>query len=537
MKTRNILTLLFVLAVAAMPALAQRNSYTFGLVDEFGDAVTAAVTYVIYDGSDDSDITASCYTSRTNTTAVDVTNVTGGTLQFYTAVSYVEIKVTHDALGTATLTTGLYPYHHAIMLPKHGGVLGATNYLGTVNGIASNWTGAMTLGADTAGVDFKAFGATTVNYMFWDASDDRLEFVASDILFDDNADAIFGSGLDFTIQSDTAKTLDILPVTTDESSVVVFGADTSGVDLQVFGATTVNYLLFDASDDRLEMVAADIFLDDNADLIFGSDSDFVIESDTATKLEILPLTTDETSTVVLGADTAGVDFQVFGATTVNYLLFDASDDRLEMVAADILFDDNADIILGTGLDFTIECDTNKVLEILPVVLDSTPAINIGVDAAGADLKLFGETTAEYWLWDASADDVIANCNSVLHTTTQTTADQFKVNATGVVVGVAINLETTDGQILLNADGVDNGDILLNAEEDITLTTGDDVTIAITDALTIVSASATLSTGAVTITTTNPGVDFVTNTSKTHKFAYGGIGYVSDSVISTTGICR
>jgi len=513
------------------------NAYMFSVTDELGQTVTDSVTLVPYiTGAGAATVYSTPGMAAIGTT---LTARTDGVFRFWYGGPDCDVIVTNNVTGNAIKITSLDATDNRIILGRNTDYFAAAaHYTGTltVDG-ASTFTGNLTLGVDATGVDFLAYGDTTLNNMLWDMSEDRLEFTAADILMDDNADVIFGTGLDFTIQSDTAATLDILPITTDESSVVVFGADTSGVDVQIFGATTVNYLLFDASDDRLEMVSADIFLDDNSDLILGTGLDFTIECDTATKLEILPITTDESSTVVLGADTSGVDLQVFGATTVNYMLFDASDDRLEMVAADILFDDNADIIMGTGLDFTIECDTNKTLEILPVVTDSTAVVNIGVDAAGADLKLFGETTGEYWLWDASADDVIANCNSVLHTTTQTTADQFKVDATGVVAGVAINLETTDGQILLNADGVTNGDVVLNAEEDITLTAGDDVTMVITDALGIVSASATISTGAITVTTTNPGVDFVTNTSKTHKFAYGGIGYVSATVISTTGICR
>ena len=436
------------------------NAYMFSVTDELGQTVTDSVTLVPYiTGAGAATVYSTPGMAAIGTT---LTARTDGVFRFWYGGPDCDVIVTNNVTGNAIKITSLDATDNRIILGRNTDYFAAAaHYTGTltVDG-ASTFTGNLTLGVDATGVDFLAYGDTTLNNMLWDMSEDRLEFTAADILMDDNADVIFGTGLDFTIQSDTAATLDILPITTDESSVVVFGADTSGVDVQIFGATTVNYLLFDASDDRLEMVSADILLDDNSDLIFG-----------------------------------------------------------------------------TGLDFSIDSDTAATLDIIPVVTDSTAAVNIGVDAAGADLKLFGETTGEYWLWDASADDVIANCNSVLHTTTQTTADQFKVDATGVVAGVAINLETTDGQILLNADGVTNGDVVLNAEEDITLTAGDDVTMVITDALGIVSASATISTGAITVTTTNPGVDFVTNTTKTHKFAYGGIGYIDATSISTTGICR
>lgn len=63
------------------------------------------------------------------------------------------------------------------------------------------------------------------------------------------------------------------------------------------------------------------------------------------------------------------------------------------------------------------------------------------------------------------------------------ADQFKVDAQGLIAGNAINLETTDGGIILNADGAANGDIGIDAADDLTLTAAGNLTLAITGTVT------------------------------------------------------
>lgn len=435
---QTILTMLCVLALAAVPAMGQsgRYRYDFTVIDEFGDTMTDAVTFVIYDGSSGSDITSACYTTNAGTTAVDVSAVTGGALGFWSASAYVDVTVTHDTNSQSMRTYARYPYHHRLMLSRHVYVAAGATYTGTVTGVASNWTGTMTLGVDATGVDFQLYGDTTLNSALWDYSDDRLEFTAADILLDDNSDLIVGSGSDFTIESDTAATLEILPVVTDESA-----------------------------------------------------------------------------SVNLGVDTAGCDLKVFGATTANHMLFDASDDRLEMVAADILFDDNSDLIFGSNLDFTIESDTAATLEILPVVTNELAYVHIGADTAGGDLKLFGATTGEYWLWDASADSILPNCGNALFTMTDAEADQFKVDATGTVADFAIVLKTTDGGVQIDADGSVNGDVTIDAADTLSLLSASTVAVTTTGAEADqfkVDAQGTIAGYAVVLQTTNGGVHITAN---------------------------
>ena len=160
---------------------------------------------------------------------------------------------------------------------------------------------------------------------------------------------------------------------------------------------------------------------------------------------------------------AGVDVTLYGSTTGDYFGLDASDNEIDLIDLDLQFDDDADCIFGTGNDWVVDSDTATKLDFIPLTTDETSAINVGANTAGADLMLYGATTGEYWLWDASADSILPNCGNALFTMTDAEANQFKVDATGTVAGIAIQLETTSGAIKLLADGAGTGDITLDAE--------------------------------------------------------------------------
>ncbi len=117
------------------------------------------------------------------------------------------------------------------------------------------------------------------------------------------------------------------------------------------------------------------------------------------------------------------------------------------------------------------------------------AIDIDTTAGGIDIDMSGTAAGE--------DFSITTSSSVTITTSEAVANQFKVDATGAVDGYAINFETTEGGILLNADHSTKGDIELNAHDDIILTMLGSLTITNTGPMTV-SGTSTL-TGAVTAT--------------------------------------
>lgn len=75
----------------------------------------------------------------------------------------------------------------------------------------------------------------------------------------------------------------------------------------------------------------DLLFGDNEELKFGDASDAVIKWD-ASNLTILPLT-DLTGAVQIGNGTLSMDLKVFGTVAANYVEYDASADRLNVVVA------------------------------------------------------------------------------------------------------------------------------------------------------------------------------------------------------------
>jgi hypothetical protein len=77
-------------------------------------------------------------------------------------------------------------------------------------------------------------------------------------------------------------------------------------------------------------------------------------------------------------------------------------------------DTNDNLTIGSGsagVDYTLTFDGADSDGVLTWMEDEdlfkfTDVINVGVDDAGHDVKLFGATAGSYWLWDESADGVV-----------------------------------------------------------------------------------------------------------------------------------
>lgn len=193
-------------------------------------------------------------------------------------------------------------------------------------------------------------------------------------------------------------------------------------------------------------------------------------------------TISATGNVTFGINGTGVDVTFYGDTTGDYGLWDYSADEFYLEDTDLRINEGGQIEFSytdDAVDWTIKMDAAETLKFIPTETTDDQAIYIGADTTGADLKLFGATTAEYLLWDASGDDLIGNYDSTLFTQTGAAANQFKVDATGTVAGYAIVFETTDGGVQINADGASNGDINIDAADDMTLTAAGDLTFTVT----------------------------------------------------------
>ncbi|MFC1627260.1 beta strand repeat-containing protein, partial [Patescibacteria group bacterium] len=74
-------------------------------------------------------------------------------------------------------------------------------------------------------------------------------------------------------------------------------------------------------------------------------------------------------------------------------------------------------------------------------------------------------------WSTTAGDLTlsADAASVNINANEAAADQIKLSAAGTIAGNAINITTTDGGIILDANDATNGDITIDAADDLTLT--------------------------------------------------------------------
>ena len=170
-----------------------------------------------------------------------------------------------------------------------------------------------------------------------------------------------------------------------------------------------------------------------------------------------------------------------------------------------------------------------------LVLSSTGtmgnAIDIDTTAGGIDIDMAGGSAGE--------DFSIVTVTSIDFQPSEAQPGQFKVVAGGTNAGDVIELESTDGRILLDANGGDNGDIELNSADDIVLTTAGKLTITnnsepmtISGALSVTSVTQTdtvVTTGAFSVTVAMSGKilvipDLAGNTTLTLPVEADGLNY-------------
>ena len=328
----------------------------------------------------------------------------------------------------------------------------AISSIGTFTGVVGTWTGDQTWTGSVANVVF-------------DATDDEL-------LIEDDAVLSFGDVADVTLTWNQTNLL--IEAATDNVGQIQLGA-TNSMDLKILGSTTSDIALFDASEGKLILDSYPIALGDGDAILLGDTlgtGDFSIAA-TSAVLKYTQVSAD-TGEITYGASGTDIPIKWFSETTANWVYFNVDEVEFEDVVIQMM--DATAIEFGDGDDFTIHSTAAKKLQFTPATTDDDHEVLMGSDQSGVDLKLFGATTGEYWLFDASADSLLPVLGNYFFTANDAEADQFKVLAAGTVAGVAINFVTTDGKVLINADGGTWGDIELNSADDIILTTAGKLTI-------------------------------------------------------------
>lgn len=162
------------------------------------------------------------------------------------------------------------------------------------------------------------------------------------------------------------------------------------------------------------------------------------------------------------------------------------------ITGDLTIADAADLNFGTDSDFLFESDTANTLELLPAAAGNDFKIGVTAgtssvdvywygDVSGAEVSFLEETCTTVW----DGIDIIVNDDDFLYfgDSSEITmeyqeddSDAFKIDCTKTVAGVALQLETTDGGVTVNADGAANGDITIDAADVLTLTADDHIAI-------------------------------------------------------------
>lgn len=227
-------------------------------------------------------------------------------------------------------------------------------------------TGSVAFSADGEGMDVKFYGDTASSFMLWDENGNTngaLVLDAADILIGDGDILNFGDGTDVTIAYDGSNNdLDI--TSTTDLDEIAFGATGDGYDIIWWNHTAGDYVLFDYSGDAILLEDTEIFLGDGEGLYFGdavgtgdikfyaSGTDMIIDGVIA-----------ETGTVAIGVTDKGLDFKLWAATDADGILWDASDEALEITGAGIVLDDGSivvndddDLAFGDSSEVHIEYD-------------------------------------------------------------------------------------------------------------------------------------------------------------------------------------
>ena len=321
---------------------------------------------------------------------------------------------------------------------------------------ASQITGAVTVGVDDTGHDVKFFGATSGQHLLWDESEDELALVGDTKLsFHDAAggENIVASS-DGHLEINVGTTLDITAPTVDVNAstavnvdgatqlnnTLTVGVDDTGYDVKFFGATASAFMLWDQSEDDLILsgVAA-LSIDTTTDatnttsgslhtdggvgiakkLFVGTDLDVngttnldAVDIDGAVQID---------ATLSVGVDDTGYDVKFFGASAGAFMIYDQSEDTLEIRGA------SADATTSTGklLLSTALTDINDG-DVIGSIGFKAPLESGGTDAILIGASIFAEADATFSSTVNSTDLVFATGDS------DAASEKLRIDSTGQV---------------------------------------------------------------------------------------------------------
>ena len=331
---------------------------------------------------------------------------------------------------------------------------------------------AVTVGVDGTGQDVKFFGDTSGQFLLWDQSADELVLAGdSKLSFHDAAggENIIATS-DGHLEVNAGTTLDITAPTVDINvgttlnvdgasqfnNTITVGENDTGYDVKFFGATSGAYMLWDEDVDDLILAGAANFSIDNTDdssstttgsfhtdggvgiakkLYVGTDLDVdgtanldAVDVDDAVQID---------GTVTVGVDDTGLDVKFFGASAGAFMLYDQSEDTLEIRGA------SADATTSTGklLLTTALTDINDG-DVIGRIDFQAPLEAGGTDAIVVGATILAEADATFSSSVNSTDLVFLTGDSGAAT------EKFRIDSTGQATfadgAIDVNIASHDG---------------------------------------------------------------------------------------------
>ena len=411
----------------------------------------------------------------TGAAAIDLTTATGGIL----------LSAKDDIILTCASTTT----DDNITIQQTGAFAAGVDILAAGTG-----TDAILLSASAGGITLTATGAASGDVVITTVDDFSL--VATD---------------DITIDGNSAGSIITIGGNND-GNVILIGVDDSAADAITIGSVKDTIIIdgIAVTVGDTTAAAATIIQSGTGDLALTSTDDITLTVATTTS-DAIVLTntagtnvTEDSMAIEIRATAGGINIQsdaaingdtlvlrVDGGATADIMIHNdagTGTDCINLVADEggITLDGNQEASSwtltanGAGDDLSLIQDGAADGSIvLTSAGTAANAIDINTSAGGIDIDMAGGIAGE--------DFSIVTATSIDFQPSEAVAGQFKVTAGGTHAGDVIELESTDGGIMLDANGAANGDVGLNAANDVILTAGGDLTLAVTDTFNMAGA--------------------------------------------------